>query len=239
MFTRADLHIHSTASDGALSPEEIIILSKSRGIDTISIADHNSVAGIDEASNAGILYDISVIPAVELSTSFNGESIHILGYFRDRRYDHNTFKEILNLVKKHNIDEVRKILGGFRRRHTLDNYLSTSEGIHLLRAFGAAVVLAHPVRISEVNLTELLNLPFDGIEAKYCHSTGDQTNYFIKVALDRFSFYTAGSDFHTDKINDKKHCLIGDPYLNYLEIQRFLINSRVLVLWASIVFYTI
>lgn len=230
MFTRADLHIHSTASDGALSPEEIIILSKSRGIDTISIADHNSVAGIDEASNAGILYDISVIPAVELSTSFNGESIHILGYFRDRRYDHNTFKEILNLVKKHNIDEVRKILGGFRRRHTLDNYLSTSEGIHLLRAFGAAVVLAHPVRISEVNLTELLNLPFDGIEAKYCHSTGDQTNYFIKVALDRFSFYTAGSDFHTDKINDKKHCLIGDPYLNYLEIQRFLINSRVLVL---------
>lgn len=236
MFTRADLHIHSTASDGELSPQEIIIFSKSRSIDTIAIADHNSVSAIDEASKAGKLYGISVIPAVELSTRYNGESIHLLGYFRDKRYKYNNFEQILRLVKTHNVTEVRAILGGFRRKQTLDNYLSTSEGMHLLRAFGAAVVLAHPVRISVENLPELLNLPFDGIEAKYCYSSIYQTSYFINVAFDRFSFYTAGSDFHTDKINDDKHCLIGDPYLNSLEIQRFLINSGALVLGASLEF---
>lgn len=233
MFSKADLHIHSTASDGELSPREIVILAKNRGIDTIAIADHNSVSSIDEASEVGKRHGVSVIPAVELSTRFNGESIHILGYFRDTTYNNADFQQILALVKTHKAFEARKILGGLRSKNNLANYLSTSEGILFLRTFGAAVVLAHPIRITSKNLPELLTLPFDGIEAKYCHSSDYYTLYFIKTALERFSFYTAGSDFHTNRISDCKHCIIGEPCLNPIEIQRFLKNSGALVLGAN------
>ncbi|KAJ49231.1 PHP domain-containing protein, partial [Clostridium tetanomorphum DSM 665] len=71
MLMRGDLHIHSNASDGSLSPRQIIKLAKSRGIDTIAIADHNSVDGLTKASEAGKEYGVSVIPAVELSTRFS------------------------------------------------------------------------------------------------------------------------------------------------------------------------
>jgi Predicted metal-dependent phosphoesterases (PHP family) len=231
---RGDLHIHSTASDGSLSPRQIIKLAKSRGVDTIAISDHNSVDGIAEASEAGKEYGISVIPAVELSTRFNDESIHILGYFRTKKFNSTDFEQILNLVKTHRAHRLRKVLGGYRKHQTFNKYLSSSEGIYILRAFGAAVVLAHPVRISDKNFLSLLSMPFDGIEAKYCCSNDYYTNFFINLALKRFSFYTGGSDFHTNKVSDHKHSLIGEPYLESTEIQRFLKNSGALILGSSI-----
>lgn len=232
MLSRGDLHIHSTASDGELNPSEIILLAKDRGIDTIALADHNSISGINEASEAGKKYGISVIPAVELSTRLNGESIHLLGYFRDKRYRHPYLRDILKSVKAHNINEARKVIGGFRGRNTLNRYLTVTEGICLLRKFGASVVLAHPVRISPKNLPELLNMPFDGLEAKYCLSSDYHTKLFIKIALNKYSFYTSGSDFHTNKSSDCKHCIIGEPHLNSQELQNFLVKSGALILGA-------
>lgn len=233
MFIKGDLHIHSTASDGCLSPQQIINVAKSRGIDTIAISDHNSVDGLAEASEAGKKYGVSVIPAVELSTRFNNESIHILGYFRNEKFNSPTFQQILKLVKNHRCDKARKILGVHRQNRLFNKYLSSSEGIHILKSFGAAVVLAHPVRISMRNLPNLLSMPFDGLEAKYSCFDDCYTNFFISVALKKFSFYTGGSDFHTDKVGDPKHSLIGEPYLDSDEIRRFVENSRALVLGNS------
>lgn len=107
MLTRGDLHIHSTASDGCLSPKEIVILAKSLGIDTLAISDHNSIERVAEASETGKKHGVSVIPAVELSTTFNNESIHILGYFRNEKFNDVIFKEILKLVKTHKADNIR------------------------------------------------------------------------------------------------------------------------------------
>lgn len=234
MLMRGDLHIHTTASDGSLSPWQIIKLAKSRDIDTIAIADHNSIDGLAEASEAGKEYGVSVIPAVELSSRFNDESIHILGYFTNEKFNSTDFKQILKLVKTHRAHRLRKVLGGYSKNQTYNKYLSSSEAICILRAFGAAVVLAHPMRISEKNLLSLLNMPFDGIEARYCHSNHYYTNFFINIALKRFSFYTGGSDFHTDKTNDHKHSLIGDPCLNSTELRRFLKHSGALILGNSV-----
>lgn len=230
MFTKGDLHIHSTASDGCLSPRQIVMLAKIRGIDTIAISDHNSIDGIAEASKAGKEYGVSVIPAVELSTRFNDESIHILGYFKNENFNNAAFKQILKLVKKHEAVNLRKMAWGYRKNQYLNKYLSSFEGIYLLKSFGASAVLAHPVRISDKNLPDLLNMPFDGIEAKYCDCSDYTTDFFINLALKKFSFYTGGSDFHTDKAYDHKHCLIGKPYLDSAELQRFIKNSGVLVL---------
>jgi len=230
MLTKGDFHIHSTASDGDLTPKEIIVAAKERGIDTLAIADHNTVGGIEEAVETGKLYGVSVIPAVELSTRYNNESVHLLGYFRDSLYNDPALKEVLKLVKAHKVDKARHILSNFTTTEALGRHLSVMEGLSLLKSFNASVVLAHPVRINEKYLKEILKLPFDGIEAKYCQSSLKDTLYFVTVALTQFSFYTSGSDFHTNKRSDPKHSLIGEPYLNKAEIQLFLKKSGAILL---------
>jgi len=80
---RADLHVHSTASDGTLSPSELVELASRNGVDVLAIADHDSVEGIAEARNAAARADITLIPAVEFSANDDGRDIHILAYHVD------------------------------------------------------------------------------------------------------------------------------------------------------------
>lgn len=228
MLTKGDFHIHSTASDGELSPKEIIITAKERGLDTISITDHNTVTGIKEAVETGKTYGVFVIPAVELSTRYNHESIHLLGYFKNNQYNNSTFEQVLKLVKTHQTRKIKTVLNKGANIEVLRDHLSVVEGMNLLRAFGATVVLAHPVRINPKYLNEILNIPFDGIEAKYCRSSTNDTLKFINIALSRFSFYTGGSDFHTNNRKDIKHSIIGEPYLNSSEIESFFKKSGIL-----------
>jgi hypothetical protein len=78
---KADLHVHSTASDGCLAPESLVGLAGSVGLTHLAIADHDSVEGIERAMSAARGGSVTVIPAVELSAvSSDGEDVHILGY---------------------------------------------------------------------------------------------------------------------------------------------------------------
>lgn len=230
MLTKGDFHIHSTASDGSLSPGEIILLAKKQGIDTLSITDHNSTDGIIEAAEFGRKQDVSVIPGVELSTRYEGESVHLLGYFRSRLFCESEFQKSLRLIRLHRFREARRLIKSVISIEVSGENISVLEGICYLRAFDASVVLAHPVRMNKRILPQLLNFPLDGIEAKYCSNTPIDTCFFINIALLRFLFYTGGSDFHTDRIDNQKHCLIGEPYLDPLEIRTFLRNSGALIL---------
>lgn len=81
---KADLHSHSTASDGHLSPSELVTLALSCGVTHLALSDHDSVAGLDEALSAARDADLTLIPAVELSTTSDlGEDVHMLGFFID------------------------------------------------------------------------------------------------------------------------------------------------------------
>lgn len=76
-----DLHIHSSYSDGAFTPEELVQRASEAGLVAIAIADHDSVAGISEGISAGSQNNIEVIPAVELSVQFKTwQDVHLLGY---------------------------------------------------------------------------------------------------------------------------------------------------------------
>jgi predicted metal-dependent phosphoesterase TrpH len=77
-----DLHIHSTASDGALPPHEVVARARAGGLDVIAIADHDTAAGVPAALAAGG-EGVTVIPAVELSARHRDRDLHILGYFVD------------------------------------------------------------------------------------------------------------------------------------------------------------
>jgi predicted metal-dependent phosphoesterase TrpH len=79
----ADLHIHSTYSDGVYSPCELVSKAAELGLDTISITDHDCVTGVDEAVRCAGEFGVNVISGIELSASLNGREVHILGYFFD------------------------------------------------------------------------------------------------------------------------------------------------------------
>ncbi|ABB23331.1 PHP domain-containing protein [Pelodictyon luteolum] len=85
-FEKADLHIHTKCSDGIHTPEEIVDKAASAGLSAISITDHDSVAGIDKAKPSASAKGIELIPGVEMSSTYKGYDIHVLGYFFDHRH---------------------------------------------------------------------------------------------------------------------------------------------------------
>lgn len=80
---RADLHIHTSASDGDLSPEKIVEKCAELNLRTIGITDHDTVSGVLPAKEAAKKNGITIVPGIELGTNSNGLEIHILGYFID------------------------------------------------------------------------------------------------------------------------------------------------------------
>ncbi len=81
---KVDLHIHSTASDGRFSPEEIVRKAAGRGLTVMALADHDSVDGITAAQSAAKAFpQLTFIPGVEISTDIAEGEVHVLGYFID------------------------------------------------------------------------------------------------------------------------------------------------------------
>ena len=78
-----DLHVHSNASDGTLSPAEVVILAKEAGLAAIALTDHDTTAGVPEAMEQGKASAVEVIPGIEVSSTYEGHEIHILGLFVD------------------------------------------------------------------------------------------------------------------------------------------------------------
>lgn len=78
---KADLHIHTTASDGTLLPSQVVKKACEIGLKAIAIADHDTVDGVCEALEAAKKDNIRVIPAIELSCDYNDMEVHLLGYF--------------------------------------------------------------------------------------------------------------------------------------------------------------
>ena len=80
---RIDLHNHTTASDGTLTPAEAVVHARLLGLDAIAVTDHDTPAGLPEALDAGKAVGVEVIPGIEVSVDWQGRGIHILGYFID------------------------------------------------------------------------------------------------------------------------------------------------------------
>jgi hypothetical protein len=81
-MAKADFHNHSTASDGKLTPTQLVDLAASRGVKIFALTDHDSTEGIAEARAAAEKHEgFFLIPGVELSTDIEGDEVHMLGYF--------------------------------------------------------------------------------------------------------------------------------------------------------------
>ena len=103
-----DLHCHTTASDGLLTPYDLIMRAEKEGISVLAIADHDTVAGIEEAMSAAKENGISLIPAIELSLDFPTGDLHLLGYGID--YHNQDFINRIQKLKSAREQRILKII---------------------------------------------------------------------------------------------------------------------------------
>ncbi|MBU1026593.1 MAG: PHP domain-containing protein [Candidatus Margulisbacteria bacterium] len=110
----ADLHIHTSFSDGTDSPEEIVELAKKNGLTTIAITDHDVTAGIEPAQKKGKELGIEVISGIELTTELPDTEVHILGYFIDQQ--HPRLIEVITRIQEGRKERIVKICEKLREQ---------------------------------------------------------------------------------------------------------------------------
>ena len=119
-----DLHVHSTASDGSLTPTEVVNRAAGLGLTAMALTDHDTVSGIDEALKAAKNLDMEVIPGIEVSCIYKEKEIHILGLYID-----HTNPELLSFLKeasRKRYDRNIEMLAAFNK----DGFEITVEDLH-------------------------------------------------------------------------------------------------------------
>ncbi len=106
--SKVDLHLHTTASDGALTPSELVREASAHGLECIAVTDHDSTNGIEEALEEGLRQGVQVIPGIEMSTDIPRAEVHILGYFLD--YRDAGFQGILQQLRDGRRDRAEKMV---------------------------------------------------------------------------------------------------------------------------------
>ena len=126
----ADLHCHSTASDGTLPPAEVVVRACQHGVDILSLTDHDTTAGLEEAYLSAQENGIKLIPGIELSTTWQGKLLHIIGLEIDPEYA--PLKQGIKMLKE--MREERAIEMG--RRLAKAGYLNAYENARRLAGDG-------------------------------------------------------------------------------------------------------
>lgn len=134
MIVQADLHTHSTASDGQYTPSQLVSLAKKAGIEVLALTDHDTLDGLDEAIQAGNALCLQVIPGVELSAK-EYDTFHILGYAFQR--DAQELQRLCRHMRQQREARNPRLLA-FLHRRGVD--LSLEE----VRSFAGGAVLGRP-----------------------------------------------------------------------------------------------
>jgi predicted metal-dependent phosphoesterase TrpH len=104
-----DLHLHTTASDGRLTPQELVKLAAERGLRVIAITDHDTTDGVAPARAAAARFaDLRLIPGVEMSVDIAEAEVHLLGYWVDP--DNREFQQLLAWSRDGRVNRAHRIL---------------------------------------------------------------------------------------------------------------------------------
>lgn len=124
----ADLHVHSTASDGELTPSSIVAKAASKGITALALTDHDTVDGLPEAHVAASIHGVTIVPGIELSTQYKNSEVHILGYFIQP--DRDEFRLTIEQLRQARHQRAREIL---RQLNRLGMHLSWDQVLNHLK----------------------------------------------------------------------------------------------------------
>lgn len=107
-----DLHIHTTASDGSLTPTQVVQLARKKGFSLIAVTDHDTMGGVAEALEAGKKYNVDVVPGVEISSGVTLE-VHMLGYGMSP--DHPVMKAMMKDMRAARVERMERIIENLQK----------------------------------------------------------------------------------------------------------------------------
>ena len=107
-----DLHIHTTASDGSLTPTQVVQLARKKGFSLIAATDHDTMGGVAEALEAGKKYNVDVVPGVEISSGVTLE-VHMLGYGMSP--DHPVMKAMMEDMRAARVERMERIIENLQK----------------------------------------------------------------------------------------------------------------------------
>jgi len=146
MHQRIDLHTHSTASDGTLSPTELMRAAKAAGLSAIALTDHDTFEGLPEAREEAQKQGVELVPGCELSLDYGGLPTHLLALFVDERPGH-VVSELTRVRKaratrNETMLEKLKAVGVHLKREDVERHASGVVGRpHMAQAMLAAGVV--------------------------------------------------------------------------------------------------
>ena len=157
-MTCYDLHCHSTASDGSLSPESLIARAVEQGVDVLALTDHDGTEGIAQAQQAALNTPLSVIPGVEISVTWGSNTVHILGLNVDKN----------NVELEQGLKEIRHY-----RQQRAEKIAERLEKSGISGAYEGASQYASPVMLGRVHFAKFL------VEAGHAKSINDVFKRFM------------------------------------------------------------
>jgi 3',5'-nucleoside bisphosphate phosphatase len=243
---KADLHLHSYYSDGTLAPSALVDMAQSAGHIGLSITDHDTLEGYEEAKKRATEKGVFLVSGIEISSQYDTESIHVLGYAFDpdnteirrncllhheRRECriiailerlaklgmsitleevHATSKESISYGRPHialamvEKGYVPSVLAAFsqylksgRPCYVEGQKWTIEEAVAMIHAAHGFAVLAHPQLIKlRSQISHILSLGFDGIEAFYDSLKLAEQEPYVRLAEKKGLLVTGGSDFH-------------------------------------------
>lgn len=117
---KVDFHVHTSCSDGILSPQEIMERAHTNKLKYLAITDHDTLSALEGCIADGEKYGIRLIPGIELSTQHNDESVHILGFFKDDNYKNNDLINELKKIKDHRVIRAQKMVEKLHSEFNID-----------------------------------------------------------------------------------------------------------------------
>lgn len=159
LYKKGDFHLHSSASDGKFSPEDLVNLAKAQNLDIISVTDHDTISGLEKSISQSISIGIKVIPGIELSTLYKGKSVHVLGYFSTAETIDRDFKNFLKEMNDYRLNRAKKIVDNLYKFFNIKlDYTKVLEN--------AGGVIARP-HIAKAIIDAGYNYSFDYIFSKF------------------------------------------------------------------------
>jgi len=136
MIEKYDLHCHSTASDGSLTPTEVVERAHQQGVSSLALTDHDTINGQAEAAEAAAANGINFIPGIEISTTWENKCFHIVGL----NIDHKNPTLVSNIKNLQTLrtERAKKIAHKLEKRRVPNAYESVIKA-----AKGGMVTRAH------------------------------------------------------------------------------------------------
>ncbi|MDF2821790.1 MAG: hypothetical protein K0R15_2231 [Clostridiales bacterium] len=173
-----DLHVHSTASDGTLSPVEVVQLAKKVGLSSFALTDHDTVSGVAAAIEEGNRIGVEVISGIEFSTDYYNTDVHILGLFVD-----HTNKEFLHQLIDIQDSRENRNYKMIEKLNELGYEITFQELIQ--HASDTIVTRAHFARVLiDKGYAKTNNEVFDTIIGKGCPAYIPRAKVTPKLAID-------------------------------------------------------